>query len=151
MSRRLSWAALVLVLVAALAVGVTDDRAPRTESDRVTALASEIQCPTCSGLSAAESDAAAAGAVRDEIRARLRDGQSSSEIRAYFVSRYGRGILLRPEASGVSALVWVLPVALGLLAVSGLVATFRRWRREREEVSGPSDEDRAIVDSALSP
>jgi cytochrome c-type biogenesis protein CcmH len=148
-TRSLAWLAMGLVLVAALFVGVTDDRAPRTEADRVTALASEIQCPTCSGLSSAESDAAAAQAVRTEIRERLRDGQSPEQIRAYFVSRYGRGILLKPEAGGVAGLVWALPVALGLAAVAGLVATFRRWGRERSTVGGPSDEDRAIVASAL--
>src|SRR3712207_7703759 len=54
-------------------------------------------------------------------RERLRDGQSPEEIRAYFVSRYGRGILLKPEAGGVAGLVWALPVALGLAAVGGLV------------------------------
>ena len=150
MSRRLSWVALALVLVVALAIGATDDRAPRTEADRVNALASEIQCPTCAGLSAAESDAAAAQAVRDEIRTRLRDGQTGDQIRAYFVSRYGRGILLRPEASGVAGLVWVLPVALGVLAVGGLVMTFRRWNRQRDDAADPSAEDRALVESALS-
>ncbi|HVF31774.1 MAG TPA: cytochrome c-type biogenesis protein CcmH [Acidimicrobiales bacterium] len=150
MSRRLSWIALAVVLVAALAVGVTDDRLPRTEAERVSALASEIQCPTCAGLSAAESDAKAAQAVRDEIREQLRDGRTGAEIRAYFVSRYGRGILLKPEASGVAGLVWALPVALGLLALVALVATFRRWRRERDALDGPSDEDRALVESALS-
>jgi cytochrome c-type biogenesis protein CcmH len=148
-TRSLAWLAMGLVLVAALFIGVTDDRSPRTEADRVTALASEIQCPTCSGLSSAESDAAAAQAVRTEIRERLRDGQSPEEIRAYFVSRYGRGILLKPEAGGVAGLVWALPVALGLAAVAGLVATFRRWGRERSAVGGPSAEDRALVEGAL--
>ena len=151
MSRWLGWLAMAVVLLGALAIGVTDDRAPRTEADRVAALASEIQCPTCSGLSSAESDAAAAQAVRDEIRDRLREGQSPEQIRSYFVSRYGRGILLKPEASGVAGLVWALPVALGLLAVGGLVATFRRWQRERDGVGGPSPEDRSIVDAALEP
>ena len=149
MSRWFSWAAMAAILLGALFVGVTDDRPPRTEADRVNALASEIQCPTCSGLSSAESDAAAAQTVRDEIRDRLRDGQSPAQIRAYFVSRYGRGILLKPEASGVAGLVWALPVALGLLALGGLVATFRRWRRQRDELAGPSPEDRAIVETAL--
>lgn len=148
MSRGFSWFAMVAVLLVALAIGVTDERAPRTEADQVNALAAEIQCPTCSGLSAAESDAAAAQAVRDQIREQLRAGRSDAEIRSYFVSRFGRGILLRPESSGVAGLVWVLPVALGLLAVGGLVATFRRWGRERA-AAAPSAGDRALVDEAL--
>ena len=148
MSRWWSWALMALVLVGALVVGATDERAPRTEADRVNALASEIQCPTCSGLSSAESDAAAAQAVRDQIRERLRDGQSDAEIRAYFVSRFGSGILLKPESKGVASLVWFLPVAGGVLAVAGLVATFRRWRGERADAA-PSAEDRDLVEQAL--
>lgn len=148
MSRWFSWLAMAAVLLVALVIGATDERAPRTEADRVNALASEIQCPTCAGLSAAESDAAAAQAVRDEIRTRLRAGQSDAEIRSYFVSRFGRGILLRPESTGVTGLVWALPVVLGLLAVGALVATFRRWRRERAGRL-PTPADRALVDEAL--
>ena len=149
MNRGLSWLAMVLVLVGALVVGVTDGLAPRTENDRVSALASEIQCPTCAGLSAAESDAQAAQAVRDRIRTQLRAGDSDDEIRAYFVSRYGEGILLKPDTSGVAGLVWALPIIGGLAAMAALVATFRRWRRQHEEVADPSADDRALVEAAL--
>src|SRR5687768_5972318 len=82
--------------------------------------------------------AAAAQAFREEIRARVRDGQGTGEIRAYFVSRYGEGILLEPKRSGAAALVWVLPVLGGLVAVGALVATFRRWKRQREAAADPS-------------
>ena len=148
MSRWLSWALMAFVAVAALLVGATEDRAPRSEADRVNALASEIRCPTCAGLSAAESDATAAQAVRDEIRTRLRDGQSDAEIRAYFVSRFGRGILLKPEAGGIAGLVWVLPVAGGLVAVGILAARFRQRRAERAD-HVPTAADRALVERAL--
>lgn len=147
MTKWLSWAAMALVLIVALAIGVADDRAPGTEADHVDAIASEVRCPTCASLSAAESDAAAAEAVRDEIRGRLRQGQSDSEIRAFLASRYGQDILLKPEATGIAGLVWILPVAGGVLAVGGLVATFRRWRRQAK--GAPTDEDRVLVEQAL--
>ena len=147
MSRRLSWLAMALVLVGMLAYGATDARAPRTEADRVNAIASEIRCPTCAGLSAAESDAAAAQAVRDEIRTRLREGESDQEIRSYFVSRFGREILLKPEASGVAGLVWVLPVAGFVVAAGGLVLALRRWRTA--PVGPATDADRRLVAEAL--
>src|SRR5688572_8398915 len=100
---------MAAVLVVALFVGVTGDRAPRTETGHVNAIASEVRCPTCESLSAAESDAAAAQAVRDEIRTRLRAGQSEERILAFLASRYGEDILLRPDGRGVAGLVWVLP------------------------------------------
>lgn len=144
-----SWVVMGLVVVAALAVGATGERTPRTESARVLAIASEVRCPTCRGLSAAESDAKAAQAVRDEIRARVRDGQSPEEIRTFLAGRYGEDILLKPPARGVAALVWVLPVALGVAALAGLTAAFRRWRREGRGVGTPSADDRALVDTVL--
>ena len=146
MTRWISWMAMTLVLVVALAIGATEERAPRTEADRVNELASEIRCPTCAGLSAAESDAAAAQAVREEIRDRLREGQGGEEIKAYFVSRFGRGILLQPEAGGVAGLVWVLPVVGAVAAIGGLAAVHLN-RRRRPTV--PTAADRQLVDRAL--
>jgi cytochrome c-type biogenesis protein CcmH len=141
---------MALVLVAAFAFGVTDGRAPRTEADRVRAIAQEVRCPTCESLSAAESDAPAAQAVRDEIRTRLRDGQSKGQILAFLASRYGDGILLRPESSGVAGLVWVLPVVVGLMAIAAVVAALRRWRSPPLAPELTAD-DRARVEAALHP
>jgi cytochrome c-type biogenesis protein CcmH len=147
MARWLSWALMALVLVVSLAVGVTGQRAARTESDRVQSIASGVRCPTCRSLSAAESDAKAAQAVRDEIRTRVRAGQSDAQIRGFLASRYGKDILLKPEATGLAGLVWAIPVALGIAALAGLVAAFRRWKREA--MVEPSADDRALVEEAL--
>ncbi len=145
----LSWLAMGVVLVGALAFGATADRQPRTESERVQALAAEVRCPTCQNLSAAESDAKAAQAVRDEIRTRVRRGETNDEIKAYLVSRFGREIILKPETRGLAALVWVMPVVAGLAAVGGLVLVFRRWRQEAPPPA--SAQDRALVEEALRP
>lgn len=145
---RAGWVALVVVAVALLAIGVIGDRAPQTEAARVQAIASEVKCPTCQGLSAAESDAIAAEAVRDAIRDGIRAGQSDGQIRAFLVSRYGEGVLLKPKASGFSALVWVLPVAGLIVALVALGFAFRRWKdRPAREAS---EEDTALVEAALS-
>jgi cytochrome c-type biogenesis protein CcmH len=141
---------MALVLAVAMFVGVREDRAPRTENDRVTAIADEVRCPTCESLSAAESDAAAAQAVRDEIRTRLRDGQTKGQILAFLASRYGDDILLRPDATGVAGLVWVLPVAAFLLAAGGLAWAVRRRSGAGADVTAaPSDLDRHLVEEAL--
>ena len=148
MTRWASWIVMGAVLAVALFVGVTEDRAPRTENDRVNAIAAEVRCPTCESLSAAESDAAAAQAVRDEIRTRLRDGEDEAEIVAFLASRYGDDILLRPEAGGVAGMVWVLPVVVLVLGLAGLAVTMRR-SRGRAAVGAPTSADRSLVDEAL--
>jgi cytochrome c-type biogenesis protein CcmH len=148
MTRWASWIVMAIVLAVAMFVGVTEDRAPRTENDRVNAIAAEVRCPTCESLSAAESDAAAAQAVRDEIRTRLRAGQDEPEILAFLASRYGDDILLRPNAGGIAGLVWVLPVVAVLLALAGLAAAMRRSRRVGP-IEAPSPSDRDLVEEAL--
>jgi len=144
---RAVWVVMALVLAAALFVGSQHKTGPRTENQRVLHIASEIRCPTCRNQSSADSDAAAAQAVRDEIRRRVRAGESDGEIVAFLISRYGSDILLKPEGSGVAALVWVLPVVAVIVALFALGFTFRRWRaRSGVEVS---EEDRALVEREL--
>ena len=138
---------MVLILAVAFAIGARGRSGPVTDAQRVRHIASEIRCPTCRNQSAAESDAAAAKAVRDEIDRRVRAGQSDGEIVAFMVSRYGSDILLKPEGSGVASLVWALPVVAVVVALFGLGVAFRRWRsRPGVDVSA---EDRALVEREL--
>jgi cytochrome c-type biogenesis protein CcmH len=121
--------AVLLVAGGALAFGVVDDGPARATEDRVQAIAETIQCPQCEGQSAADSDAAAAQAVRAEIGERLEAGQSAAEIRDYFASRFGEEILLTPPSSGPGSLVWILPVVAFVCGAAGLAYAFWRWRR----------------------
>jgi cytochrome c-type biogenesis protein CcmH len=118
-------------------------------AQRVSHVANQVRCPTCRELSAAESDAKAAVAIRAEIRRRVVAGQSDAQIRAFLASRYGRDILLRPPASGVAGLVWVLPVVAVICGFVFLAAAFRRWK-DRVPMHA-TDADRAIVEQALHP
>ena len=129
MTRRwLPWLAMAVVLVVALMIGVADSDGPRTDGDRVRAIAASIKCPTCRSQSVLDSDAPASEAARVEIARQVEAGRTDAEIRAYFVSRYGEEILLNPPRSGIAGLVWVLPVAGLVLSLAGLVVAFRRWR-----------------------
>ena len=138
---------LAPVLAAALFFGGRNEGGAPTPEARTTRIAQEVRCPTCEGLSAAESDTPASLAVRQEIRRRVDAGESDGAIRSYLVSRYGRDILLKPEATGVASLVWLLPVAAGICAVAGLALAFRRWRASPSREASP--EDRLLVEQAL--
>lgn len=145
--RWMPWALLVVVVVTLLAVGSQGRTGDVTAQDRVTDLARTIKCPTCSGESAAESNAPSSQEVRRDIALRIEQGQSDAEIRAYYVDRYGDDILLTPPSSGVGALVWVIPVVAAVSALAGLVVVFRRWQRE-PHAEAASDADRALVAEA---
>jgi cytochrome c-type biogenesis protein CcmH len=132
---------VVVALVASRDVGRAETASQRTER-----IARGVRCPTCRDLSAAESDAAAAKAVRVAIRRDVEAGKSDTEIRAALANRYGRDILLTPDASGVTGLVWVLPVAAVIGGLGFLALAFRRWRPSGRH---PSEADRALVEDAL--
>lgn len=145
--RRLCWIALAVVLAGALFVGSRGDGSPPTDVERAYGIASAIRCPTCRSQSAADSDAPAAVAIRDEVLRRVQQGQTEAQIRSFLVSRYGNDILLEPPKQGVSGLVWALPVLAVGAAVGGLAVAFRRWRPRRRRPA--TAEDRALVEEAL--
>ena len=139
--------ALAAVVVAALVIGAGRSHPSRSPSARAHAIATDLRCPVCQGLSVADSPSPTAKAIYDDVRRRVDAGQSDRSIRAFYVGVYGEWILLRPEASGMGALVWALPVAALLLGAGGLALAFRRWRRQ--PVLAVTDEDRALVEAAL--
>jgi cytochrome c-type biogenesis protein CcmH len=149
MSGRRSWLPYLLlapVLAVALVVGSRGSAGLPTPQQRVDRIVKELRCPTCESQAVAESRAPASDAIREEVQRRVHAGQSDDEIVDFMVSRYGTDIKLKPEAKGVTGLVWLLPVAAALGALAGLAVAFRRWR-----VRGPakvSAEDRALVAGA---
>ena len=143
----LPWLVMAVLLVTAFTISTRRDARPETTQARVKRVASEVRCPTCRQLSAAESDAPAAEAVRLAIAKRVEQGQSDEEIRAFLVGSYGKDILLKPDARGFSSLVWALPVVALLCGVAGLGFAFVRWRSRTVAHATPAD--RALVEEAL--
>ncbi|MEX2282736.1 MAG: cytochrome c-type biogenesis protein CcmH [Gemmatimonadota bacterium] len=120
-----------LLLIASLLVPQAS--APKTSpSDslleaQVREVGSKLRCPTCQGLSVAASPAALD--MRNVIRTQLKAGKTPEEVEAYFVSKYGGWILLRPEARGFNLALYVLP---GLMVLGGavlVVVLARKWSR----------------------
>ena len=70
-------------------------------------------------------------------------GYSDDEIRARFADQYGDWVVLTPSTSGVSGLVWVIPVVGLVVGVGLLGVTLNRWRRASTAGEEVSDEDRA--------
>lgn len=124
-----SWAAMSVLLLAGLFVATRPDDTPRTPEDRIFAIAETTKCPTCRSQSVAESEAPIAKEIRAEIARRIERGDSDEQIRARLRDQFGEEVELRPSASGVTGLVWVLPVVVIALGAAGLALTFLRWRR----------------------
>lgn len=127
---RASFVLALVVLAVALVIGsgVTSS-APPDAAQRAVTLETQIRCPSCEDVSVAQSSAASAIAVRHEVQHLVAAGVSDHAIEQRLVAQYGPSILLSPPDSGLSSLVWLLPLVAGLLAVGGLGVFF--WRRSR--------------------
>jgi len=124
--------AVALVVVAAVALsigsGVGRSSAPSV-AVRAASLESRIRCPQCEDISVAQSEASSAIQARRQITSMLAAGSTDAQIEQSFVDRYGPSILLSPPATGLGALVWILPSVGAALAIGAIGVLF--WRRQR--------------------
>jgi len=138
------WVLMGMVILATVVIGTRPDTTPRTNEERSQALADGLKCPTCRSQSVADSDAPVSKEIRAEITRRVESGETDAEIRAYLTGRFGDDVVLTPAATGVTGLVWVLPVVVLVVAGAALALAFRRWR-ERPTVA-VTDDDRELVE-----
>jgi cytochrome c-type biogenesis protein CcmH len=141
----LVWLGLAVILAVALAFSVRSG--PQTPAQRAAYLDSIIKCPSCDGISVADSSAATAAAVRQDVATQVRAGRSNAQIEQSLVNRYGPSILLRPPTTGITAVVWIVPLVAAAGGLGGLGIFF--WRRRRPLGVRVSSEDRALVERAL--
>jgi len=143
----LPWLPLVVVVVLALGVGTFGSTGPATNEERVLTIAKTLKCQQCRGESVAESNADTSRAIYVDIAQRVGRGETDDEIRAFYAQSYGEGILLTPTGSGVTGLVWILPVVALVLSLAGLAVAFRRW--SAPDAAHATDADRDLVRAAL--
>jgi cytochrome c-type biogenesis protein CcmH len=110
-------AGCLLALAAVAVLAAVRPGQPATPAGRADALAAELRCPDCQGLSVADSPTSSAREIRRQIDELIASGATDAEVRAHFVARYGEWIRLAPS----SALVWLVPfgVLLAGLALLG--------------------------------
>lgn len=125
MSRVMAGLAIGALLVAGLAIVALRPGEATSLAERSDALAAELRCPDCQGLSVADSPTAAAAEIRRQIDELLAGGADDDEVRAYFTARYGEWILLAPSAP----LTWIAPFAIVLSGLLGLAAWILARRR----------------------
>lgn len=142
--RRLPWIALVTVVLGAFAWVLLVPQGSPSAAERTRAIASQLRCLECQGLSVADSRTTTAEAIKTDIRRRVDAGESDGQIKQAYVDRYGEYVLLEPSHS--NPLLWVLPVLIVGIGAAGIAfVVLRNARRPRLHAS---DDDRAIVAAA---
>jgi cytochrome c-type biogenesis protein CcmH len=141
--KRESLAALLLLVVIAFAAfpaGRAHADGPATDAELQ--VERQLGCPICTNLPLNVCDNPICESMKGVIRQQLAEGQSQDQIVAYFVSRYGDGVLLTPPQRGFNLAVWYLPFAailVGTLIVWGFVRRSVRRHQVIDQRLQPSD------------
>lgn len=138
--------AFVLSTTTALAVGVDE----KTLSDPVQEAAArdimkDLRCLVCQNQSIEDSDADLARDLRALVRERIAAGDSPDQVKSYLVQRYGEWVLLRPPFSTRTAVLWLGPGLVLVVAILILWRTRRRIRRSGPQPLTPEEEARLRV------
>jgi cytochrome c-type biogenesis protein CcmH len=128
---------LLLCLVLLWPAGAAWAQQPTASPREGVEIARTLKCPVCESQSVADSPSQLAQEMRAYIQRRLEAGDSRQAIVQALVDRYGEGILLEPQRTGFTLLVWWLPaLSFGLGAVVVGLA-LRRWTRPGAPALGP--------------
>lgn len=146
--RALRSAAIALLALLCLVLQAQAQEARPSADDpaleaRVLALASELRCLVCQNQTVADSHAALAVDLRNQVRDMLRQGASDDEVLRYMTDRYGDFVRYRPPLRAGTALLWAGPALLLLGGLAGLLWQLRRRQRwadaDFEPDPGPPD------------
>ena len=123
---------LALLLLAASpwvsAKGATPAAQDPALEQRVMALSNELRCLVCQNQTIADSNAPLAEDLRNQVREKMRQGASDSQIIDFMVERYGDFVLYRPPFKATTFLLWFGPL---LLLAAGSIVLLRRLLRRR--------------------
>jgi cytochrome c-type biogenesis protein CcmH len=94
---------------------------------RTSAVASQLRCPVCQGLSIQDSPSDLARSMRAVVRDQLAEGKTPDEVKSYFVSKYGEWILLAPKPSGFNLVAYAVPLLVVVGGGLAILVAVRRW------------------------
>lgn len=101
-----------------------------TDTTRFNTLLTQFRCLVCQNENLADSNAAIAADLRQQIYQRVLAGQSDESIQKYLVTRYGDYILFEPPFKMNTTALWILPF---LLLVGGVLSLGIMIQRRRKK------------------
>nr|WP_044469719.1 heme lyase NrfEFG subunit NrfF [Mannheimia massilioguelmaensis] len=84
---------------------------------RAVTLAKSLRCPQCQNQNLVESNSPIAYDLRIEVYKMVDEGKSNQQIIDVMTSRFGNFVLYQPPFELNTALLWLIPVGLILLAL----------------------------------
>jgi cytochrome c-type biogenesis protein CcmH len=112
----------------------------------------EVMCVECK-TALNVSTSAVAEQEREFIRRQIAMGKDKQEVKDALVEQFGPGVLATPEERGFDLAAYLVPIVLGLLALTALAVAARRFRRRTEEAAPAAeplaDDDARRLDAEL--
>jgi len=116
---------------------------------RVNAVSEELRCLVCQNQTIADSDAALAVDLKNQVREMLSAGKTEAEIVDYMVTRYGDFVLYRPPMKPTTMLLWFGPALFLLIGGSLLFFSLKRRNKQIMNVATLSDDESKKVNALL--
>jgi cytochrome c-type biogenesis protein CcmH len=91
------------------------------------------------------------GPMIDDLRGQLTAGQPESAVLASFVAKYGPIVLAAPIRGGFDIVAWVVPFAILVIGIAGVILLLRVWKRRNAAflLTQPAAPAPTIADDAL--
>jgi cytochrome c-type biogenesis protein CcmH len=106
-------------------------------------LESEVVCPTCH-TTLDQSSSPIAERMKLFIAARIRAGDTKSEIERKLSAQFGPEVIAKPTRHGLDLVAWLLPLAALAVGAAAIAVAVVRWRARtavRAEAAPPLDDD----------
>lgn len=118
---------------------------------RMLEITGELRCLVCQNQTIADSHADLAVDLRQQVREMLQKGRTPDQIRTYMTDRYGDFVLYRPPLKADTAVLWLAPGGLLVVALLALTVVIRRRSRLPDDQFEPEpqlDDDSPDADRA---
>lgn len=120
-------ALLFILLCAFNSTSLAADKPSNAETEaRLKSLSTELRCLVCQNSTLADSDAALAQDLRNEIRKLIDEGKTDEDVVKYLVARYGDFVTFRPPVNASTALLWFGPFIMLLIGAIILILTLKK-------------------------
>ena len=140
--------AVLLVVVVIWSVALAQATRPRSLDDQLNDVASQLQCLSCQGESAADAPSTLAASMRAVIRAKLQRGESEQQVIQYMVNSYGERVREVPPLSGFTLSIWLGPIVMLLVGLFVVGSVARQWRAAAALASDAPDPELEGVSEA---
>ena len=147
--------ASILILFIALSGAALAQGAEPRSPEEIELMAQEVgqslRCVVCQNQSIEDSNAPLAADMRRIVRERIAAGDSSEDVRAFMVERYGNFVLMKPPLQLDTLLLWFGPALMLMGALVAALIYLRSGTVKRAHATSARDlaDEEAALDAAL--